>query len=300
MAAAAALLAAQKHPAPQRKQKHPHGTSFKNMDLRDYDFSLQKLEDIDFSGSNLSHVDFRGSYLNNVNFKGANLEGALFNDWYRSSHDPRGTEIHLSKFDNANMSEANLDATYIVASSFLEVNFTETRFCYSIDVLNHFFSTGTKFINCNLNFSDFKGCFFFATRISGCTLFNGTFHNTKWERAVVKDSNFNFADFIGANFKDGVFEDLVCADCNFKNTSFYKSKWKGVEFSGSDFEDAYVSQMIFKDVYLDDTKGLEAYVGKELKKPRGALWETLFGPDMNYTLLHEYANQVALASKPDY
>ncbi|NEQ95772.1 MAG: DUF2934 domain-containing protein [Cyanothece sp. SIO2G6] len=114
-------------------------TELSDAQLSSADFRRANILSVEFSAVDLNGADFRDSVLKNVNFLGADLAGVSFvgakldhitftnADLRYSRLYGTGTDLAYMNFDNANLSDAQLNNTCLVGASFIKADFSRAN-----------------------------------------------------------------------------------------------------------------------------------------------------------------------------
>ncbi|MEM9440641.1 MAG: OmpA family protein [Pseudomonadota bacterium] len=102
--------------------------TFKNMDLRGYDFAGYRLERVKFKNTDLEGADFRGAILERVEFDNVNLEGANFSDTVLSRVDFDNSLLVGACFIYATMQRTEFDDSDLTDAVWIGVAADRTDF----------------------------------------------------------------------------------------------------------------------------------------------------------------------------
>jgi len=167
------------------------------------DLSKRKFQDnVDLSDLNLSGIklnfallfraNFDGSSLDSAELLGAKLQHATFNPLESKDAEPKNASLQMVGLGDADLTNAEFRQANLTAARFQEQQQTTLPTGESVILSSPAFLHGTDFRNANLFLANFKGCYFYGTKLEGACI----------RGADIFDAHLEEADW-GSTYKIG-------------------------------------------------------------------------------------------------
>lgn len=214
-------------------KKHQH---FLNKDCDDW-----VLMRADFSNCLIEDIELKKLNMMQVNFAGAMLKGCKFKD----------IDFTSSNFENAIIESVLMDNVCMNMTNFRDAKITEGS------ELKNLVAYYASFVNCRMEYSDFRSATFDYSDFSGAKLKTinapyASFMGCKMKEAVLKNSAFNYANFTKGEFYRTCFYVLVLTNALFCESNLYSACFKGSTLLGADLTDANIDFANFDTTEMDD------------------------------------------------
>lgn len=169
------------------------------------DLSNGKFQDnVDLSDLNLSGIklnfawlfraDFDGSSLDSAELLGAKLQHATFNPLESKDAEPKNASLQMVGLGDADLTNAEFRQANLTAARFQEQQQTTLPTRESMILPSPAFLHGTDFRNANLFLANFKGCYFYGTKlerafIRGADIFEAHLEEADWGSYKIGEEN---------------------------------------------------------------------------------------------------------------
>lgn len=212
--------------------KELQGHVFKDMDLREFDFSGKDMRGIKIEGCNLRRTKFIESILDEAEFINCDLTGAEFTKARLKNARFTDCKFDRVNFDYAKMNFVEIKGSDLYHSSFVKSDLTNAKiindnlgntYFYNIKLVDAVFELPGRIFSNVFCLSDLKRVKFLGDKDDfGSKIYKGDFRKCDLSGSEFCVESIAKAKFIKANLDGATFYTREIAECDFRWASCFK------------------------------------------------------------------------------